>query len=425
MDNKSWLLVPLILCILLATTPANASDDVLKIFGNANMDEMIDEDDIAYVEGVIKGTNEKTEFSDANYDGEVTEKDIAQIEQIINGEESNITIVDSADRIVTVKKPVNKVVVFHYGTTEAIQTLGALNKIVGVDKYTVEKSDFYKINDVSNIGYVDSPDYEEILRLDPDVVFVFAHIPVHQTRCENIRETLNNADPEITIIGADFVGIESYVGELRQLGYILDKEVEAEEFIEFYNSWMEEIKGRLKDIPEDERTKVYFEEYYPLNYNTYGEGSFGLHECVVTAGGNNIFSDHPGSFFEVDPEAVMTKNPDVILRYDMGNYAEAGTGFGGIAEKMNELRDEIMNRPELKDVSAVRDGRVYIITWDVTTGGGKHLVGISYMAKWFYPELFSDISVEDIESVHQEYLTRFMGLDYDPSELGTFIYPSM
>jgi len=46
------------------------------------------------------------------------------------------------------------------------------------------------------------------------------------------------------------------------------------------------------------------------------------------------------------------------------------------------------------------------------------------MAKWFYPELLSDISVEDIESVHQEYLTRFMGLDYDLSELGTFVYPS-
>ena len=87
------------------------------------------------------------------------------------------------------------------------------------------------------------------------------------------------------------------------------------------------------------------------------------------------------------------------------------------------LTDDQWNRSELKDVNAVRDGRVYIITWDVTVGGAKHLVGISYMAKWFYPELFSDISVEDIESVHQEYLTRFMGLDYDLSELGTFVYP--
>jgi len=412
------------LCMSLAIVPAIASDFTLDIFGNANMDDTIDEDDIAYVEGIIEGSNEETELADANYDGQIDKDDIAQIELIINGEEGEITIVDSADRIVTIKKPVDKVVVFHYGTTEAIQTLGALDKVVAVDKYTVKKPDFYKTEGVSNIGYVNDPDYEEILRLDPDVVFVFANIPVHQTRCENIRETLNNADPEITVIGADFVGIESYAGELRQLGYILDREAEAEEFIEFYNGWMDEIKDRLNEVPEDDRTKVYFEEYWPLNYNTYGKGSFGLNECVVTAGGNNIFSDYPGSFFEVDPEAVMIRNPDVILRYEAGSYAEAGNGFGGNSEKMKEMRDEILNRPELHDVDAVKDDRVYIITWDVTCGGGKHLVGISYMAKWFYPERFSDISIEEIESVHQEYLSRFMGLDYDPSELGSFVYPS-
>ncbi len=150
-----------------------------------------------------------------------------------------------------------------------------------------------------------------------------------------------------------------------------------------------------------------------------------MHECIVTAGGVNIFGDRNESFFDVDPEAVMIRNPDVILNYGFGNYAETGNGLGGNPEKMKEIRDEMMNRPELKDVNAVRDGRVYIIPWDVTCGGAKHIVGISYMAKWFYPELFSDISVEDIESVHQEYLTRFMGLDYDLSELGTFVYPSM
>ena len=425
MDSISWIFRSLVLCTILVTTPAIASNDLLEVFGNANMDEKIDEDDIAYVEGVIKRTNERTEFSDANYDGEVTEEDITQIEQIIKGEESEITIVDSADRIVTVKKPVDRIICFHYGTTEAIQTLGASDKIVGINRQIVEKNDFYKIEGASNIGYVDDPDYEEILSLDPDVVFLFANIPVHQTRCENIRETLNKADPEITVIGADFVGIESYVGELRQLGYILDKEAEAEEFIEFYNGWLDEIKERVATAPEEDRTKVYFEmATWPEGYSTCSEGSFGLHECIITAGGINIFGDHNQSFFDVDPEAVMIRNPDVILNYGYGDYAETGSGLGGNPEKMKEIRDEMMNRAELQNVTAVKDGRVYVIPWDVTCGGGKHIVGISYMAKWFYPELFSDISVEDIESVHQEYLTRFMGLDYDLSELGTFVYPS-
>lgn len=426
MSNKSCLLGSLVICTLLATATATASGYVLEVFGNANMDKTIDEDDIAYVEGIIAGTNEETMLADANYDGEITEDDITQIEQIIKGEERQITIVDSADRIVTVKKPIDKIICFHYGAVEAIQTLGASDKIVGVNRQTVSKTDFYKIDDFSNIGYVDDPNYEEILNRDPDAVILFASIHDYDVQCVNIQKTLDEADPNIAVISLDFVTIEGYLNELRKLSYIIDRENEAKEFIDFYNGWLDKIKERLESVPEEDRTTVYFEmATWPEGYSTCSKGSFGLHECVVTAGGINIFGDRNQSFFDVDPEAVMIRNPDVILNYGFGNYAETGSGLGGNPEKMKEIRDEIMNRPELKDINAVKDVRVYIIPWDVTCGGGKHLVGISYMAKWFYPELFSDMSVEEIKSVHQEYLTRFMGLDYDLSELGTFVYPSM
>jgi iron complex transport system substrate-binding protein len=43
----------------MVTIPSTALDDVLEVFGNANMDETIDEEDIAYVKGVIEGKNEK------------------------------------------------------------------------------------------------------------------------------------------------------------------------------------------------------------------------------------------------------------------------------------------------------------------------------------------------------------------------------
>jgi len=72
---------------LLGTLPAGADDLTLGIFGNANMDDTIDVNDIEYVEGIIEGTNEKTELADANYDGKIDKNDKNQIEQIINSEE--------------------------------------------------------------------------------------------------------------------------------------------------------------------------------------------------------------------------------------------------------------------------------------------------------------------------------------------------
>ena len=78
-----------------------------------------------------------------------------------------------------------------------------------------------------------------------------------------------------------------------------------------------------------------------------------------------------------------------------------------------------MNRTGLEHVTAVENGTVYIITNHVI-GGTRNFIGIGYLAKWLYPELFSDL---DPKAVHQEYLTKFQGLDIDLDEKGVFVYP--
>jgi iron complex transport system substrate-binding protein len=83
---------------LLFATPSFASDYTLEIFGNANNDDTINQDDIEYVRGIIAGTNEVSELADANYDSRIDEEDAKHIELIINSEEKELTIKDSANR---------------------------------------------------------------------------------------------------------------------------------------------------------------------------------------------------------------------------------------------------------------------------------------------------------------------------------------
>jgi iron complex transport system substrate-binding protein len=47
-------------------------------------------------------------------------------------------------------------------------------------------------------------------------------------------------------------------------------------------------------------------------------------------------------------------------------------------------------------------------------------LGIPYVAKLLYPDLFADL---DPDAIHQEFLTRFLRIDYDVSKQGVFIYP--
>ena len=407
------LMVLLASCVPLAIIPAAAADYTLDVFGNANMDDTIDEDDIAYVEGIIDGTNERTELADADYDGEVDADDITQIEQIIGGEEKELTIIDTVGSIVTIDKPLENVVVLNWNTLEVMRSLKLeKEKIICVSKSTIGKEQFFpEFKDSPSAGSGWSPDIEKILELDPDAVFLYAtHF---ETSCDEVQKRLEDAS--ITVVRLDCFKPENYLEEVNKLGYIFDKEDEAEDFFEFYEGYSNDIKESVDEIPEDKKTRVYFEGFGEP-YKIGGEGT-ALHQIVGVAGGKNIFDDISG-YKVIDREEVMVRNPEIIVKQ---GYARGKYGYNvDDVTWLKDIRDEIAGRPELANVSAVKDERVYVMIKELT--GGKHFIAIAYMAKWLRPDLFEDL---DPQAIHQEYLTRFQGLDYDLDEHGVFVYPPM
>jgi len=81
-------------------------------------------------------------------------------------------------------------------------------------------------------------------------------------------------------------------------------------------------------------------------------------------------------------------------------------------------RENVLNRPELADVKAVKEGKVYMMDYKLFSYSQSMIVGAMYLAKWIYPDL--DLNPE---AIHQEYLNRFQHLDYDLNEHGVFAYP--
>ncbi len=399
--------------------PVEAVDYTLDIFGNANLDDTIDEDDITYVEGIIEGTNEETELADSNYDGEIDEDDIAQIELIIREEEKELTLIDSADRIVTVKKPVTKVVELTFSNLEVMRSLNVeTEKIVGIGEWTKRNKAFFpEFNDVQSVGSL-SPytiDLEKILELDPDIVLLYATgLP---DACENAQNDLKDLDPDIVVLRFDSWYPETYIEEVQTLGYIFDKREEANAFCNFYNDVVDTITERIKSISEDERPNVYYEHTNP--YQAWCGGSGYSRRHIELVGGKNIFSDIPEeisaeSQVSVTPEEVVERNPEIIVKcsWDTGGYDTDDLTL------LSSIRDEIMNRPEFDDVTAIKNNRIYVYNRHVVTS--TFFVGIAYTAKWFYPELFEDL---DPKAIHQRYLTEFQKFDYDVYEHGVFVYP--
>jgi len=412
MKTRIVVLVGIAFCTMLLMSPALASDaGTLEIYGNANEDDTIDMRDLTYVKLIFFGKKPETELADAKYDGKLNPLDFIQIKLIIVGKEKELTLVDGADRTVTVKKPVERMIaIAPLGGLETMRSLKLeKDRIVGVSKQTLQDELFYlEFSDYPNAGpggWGDAINVEQILSLHPDVVFLFAS---YQTEG---REKLEDAG--VTVVCFDYFRMESYMDEVKKTGYILGKKEEAGDLIEFYEEWLNTIKERVGDIPGTERVKVYLELWKP--YYTCGK-EWGYHQDLEMAGGNNIFGDLTGSA-TVDPEEVIERNPKIIIR-----VGARETGYGvDDPTGAKDTSDEIMKRPELVEVTAVKNKDVYVISGKITASA-ESPVGIGYMAKLFYPDLFNDL---DPKAFHQEYLTRFQGLNYDLDNHGVFVYPEL
>jgi iron complex transport system substrate-binding protein len=132
MKPKNVVLIGMAVCailvLLMSPALANGDDYVLDIYGNANEDDTIDMRDLTYVKLIFFGKKTGTELADAKYDGNINPLDFIQIKLIIVGKEKELTIVDTADRIVTVKKPIKRIVVLNSDTAEAVRILDAVDQ---------------------------------------------------------------------------------------------------------------------------------------------------------------------------------------------------------------------------------------------------------------------------------------------------------
>jgi iron complex transport system substrate-binding protein len=407
-------------------TTASEDDYVLGVYGNANEDDTIDMRDLTYVKLIFFGKKPETELADAKYDGKINPLDFIQIKLIIVGKEKEITIVDYIGRPdygitepVTVHKPVERIVVLMAPSAEALRGINAADKIVGVGTHIKDEEVFFpKLSKLPIIGTWMGPglDYEAILNLNPDLFMVFR---------KGSRYVDEDKLPGVTVIALSLQDPSVFAENVKKLGYILDKKEETEDYINWHEGWINEIKSKTEGLSEDEKPRVFHWSFFQIggNYKTITKACR-IDEMNDIAGGKSIADDLEleGSWPTVDPEWVMERNPDIIVAQAYSNYIPGGYGTDD-PSGMAAARDDILNRPELSKVTAVKTGNVYVMAFlDIATGGSGCLIGTAYMAKWFHPDLFEDL---DPEAIHQEYLTRFQGFDYDLDKHGVFVYPPL
>ena len=345
--------------------------------------------------------------------------DVIQTKLIILGKEKQLTVIDGRDYIVTVEKPIKRVAVFRPNHFETLRSLGVSDRIVGVPKEKLFDPVFFpELVNLPSYGSKRTPDIEVILNTYPDVVIFWAS-PL-------IREGLKTADPSIVQLNFESSDrdYEIYRKDVPKLGYIFDREDRARELLDFQDEIRNSIKAVVDTIPDEDKPKV----FAGLSASR-GSGPASP-ERIALSGGKDIREGLTG---KLDPEYVIKEDPEVVIvtRWfvescpsDQGAYSPYGRDRDDVAA-LAEARTEFMNTPHWMHLTAVKTERVFVDPNALTTASGGNngarcFVQIAYQAKSFHPTLFEDM---DPREIHQEYITRFQGLDIDLDKKGVFWYP--
>ncbi len=340
-----------------------------------------------------------------------------------------MTVTDSAGREVTIPMPVQRAIALNTDAAEAVTILGASNTIVGLAEGIKETYEFYSLKDRPSVGTWNDIDYEMIGEIayngsqvmTLDIIVVGYVYPGKPNGVEAVSTNLESIEG-LSVLGLDFYKEETLSRELSLLGSILGKEGRAREVVNWHDERASEVESEVESAVADlDRPRVYLESGSSTGVGeltTFGAQS-GSAMLLEKAGGENVVKEEL-AYPKVDWEWVVSQNPDVIIKTD---YLKASDGLPGWSatspEDSNELEtkpDELLSRPGAEEISAVKNGQVYIVKAQCLFGMDS-VFGLQLLAEILHPGIELDA-----EEVYGEYL-EFMGLGEEEGRI--FVYPEV
>jgi iron complex transport system substrate-binding protein len=313
-----------------------------------------------------------------------------------------VTIVDDLQRSVPLVLPLRRVVIFNRYTTEFVRAIGAMGAVVGTDidvgrhgRYwpTVTREMFAGQGGMS-------PNYEAIIAMRPDAVLMPRNSD--WARAATLLAPMGIA--VVVVTAWDYLKHEFNV---ELLGRLFAQPQRAEELNRWFRGWRTRLDERIAPIAMADRPRVYFEEVG--DWRSVLPGS-GWHDMIEAAGGRNLFGDvrlgdaasPRGSVnnFVVDPEEVLERRPDAIVKLQPGQYEPHPREFA------REVLEQMARRPALASLPAVRAQRLYHLSYYLA-GGCSKITGALQLAQWLHPQRLRGL---DPMQAMDEWLERWQGV---------------
>ncbi len=288
------------------------------------------------------------------------------------------TTVQSCDRTVTFDAPPKAAISNDVNLTEMMLVLGLADRMVG---YT-GISGWNNLDAEMTAGVAELPELsaqypsrEVLIGADADFFFAGWNYGM-KVGGEVTPQTLEPfgiqvyelTESCIHIAEKDGAALDDMYNDLRNLGAIFDISERAESLIESYQAELTAYIDGLSKLDEAPRVFVYDSgEDAPFT-----AGRFGMPNALISAaGGRNIMDDLEKSWASIGWEAVVERNPEVIVIVNYGDVTA------------EEKRKFMMSNPAFAEMDAVRNDRFVVLEYVEATPGPRNIKAVKTLAAAF------------------------------------------
>jgi iron complex transport system substrate-binding protein len=212
---------------------------------------------------------------------------------------AHITVTDDFQHNVTVRTPPLRIVSLAPGATAMLLAAGAGSQLVGTIEYSGQPA---SEADLPKIGSADAIDMERLITLRPDVVVVWpdGNNPAQIATIERLG---------ISVYRQEAITLDNIPQSLRRLGRLTGTSGVAGRQAGALEA---KLAGLRKDYANSSHSPTVLLEVWDRPLYTVGRGEL-MSDALEVCGARNAFADLPARAPPIGIEAVLARDPDIII----------------------------------------------------------------------------------------------------------------
>ena len=332
-----------------------------------------------------------SESSSSSESSEASSEEVSSASEETQGEYH--TVVDHAGNEVEVPYDIERIAVADIYPLPSVLSVffDSAEKIVGMAPASMTAAQNSLLSELypeilnADTSFTDGTtiNVEELIKLDPDVVFYGASNP-------EIGEQLKNAGIPgiaISVNKWDYNAIETLDNWISLISEMFPDNDKTELVSDYSNEAYDEIQQRVADMTDEERARVFFLfQYSDTTIATSGQNFFGQWWADAIGAVNVAQELTTDNANQVSMEQIYGWNPDTIL---ITNFNQATP---------DDLFNNTIGSYDWSEIDAIKLGQVYKMPLGMYrsyTPGVDTPITLYWLAKTVYPELFEDIDVTE------------------------------